>query len=121
VHRVLDPRGGLLGALGALLDKPALLGTTISASAVPGGIRVRVHSALDPTLAGLPGSRSVQFAPTLPSLMPRGSMLMLDVPGLDRAAPAVLRAAARIGVMGRVAPLLSRLGAALQSEGVDLP
>jgi hypothetical protein len=53
-------------------------------------------------------------------VLPAGSTLMLDVDGLDRAAPELLRAAATAGVATNVAPLLARLGAALAAEGVGV-
>jgi hypothetical protein len=46
--------------------------------------------------------------------------LMLDVDGLDRAAPQLLRAAATAGFAADVAPLLARLGAALTAQGVSV-
>jgi hypothetical protein len=52
--------------------------------------------------------------------MPTGSILMLDVSGLDRIAPQVLNAGATAGVAGDIGPLLSRLGTALTAEGVDV-
>ena len=52
--------------------------------------------------------------------MPAGSILMLDVTGLDRVAPRVLNAGASAGVAGGLGPLLSRLGTALSSEGVNV-
>jgi hypothetical protein len=52
--------------------------------------------------------------------MPTGSILMLDVTGLDRVAPTVLNAGSAAGVAGGIGPLLSRLGTALGSEGVNV-
>ena len=49
--------------------------------------------------------------------MPTGSILMFDVPGLDRVAPSVLNAGAVAGVAGGIGPLLSRLGTALEHRG----
>jgi hypothetical protein len=45
---------------------------------------------------------------------------VLDVPGLDRVAPRVLLAGAGAGIVGKLGPLLGRLGAALASEGVNV-
>jgi hypothetical protein len=45
---------------------------------------------------------------------------MLDVDGLDRYAPTLLRAAVTAGIAGNVAPLLGQLGSALASEGVNV-
>jgi hypothetical protein len=52
--------------------------------------------------------------------MPAGSTLLLDVKGLRRAAPQILATAAGLGIGTQIAPLLSRLGGALASEGVDV-
>jgi hypothetical protein len=120
VRRVLAPRGGLLGALGVLLNQPALTAATISVSAVFGGARVRVHSAIDPIVARLSGPAPSPFTPTLTDLMPAGASVLLDVRGLGRVAPRVLAAAAAGGLGRGVGPLLGRLGSALRSEGVDI-
>jgi hypothetical protein len=120
VRRVLLPRGGLLGALGRLLLAPALSGTTISLSAAPGGARVTVHSALDPSLARISGPPAPRFTPTLASVLPAGSSLLLDVHGLARAAPGVLAASATAGIAPQLGPLFHRFGVALSSEGVNV-
>lgn len=120
VRRVLAPRGGMLGALAALLDRPALIGAAVSVSAVGGGARIQVHLALDPALARLSGPSSAPFTPTLAGVMPSGSTLLFDVRGLARAAPRVLGASAVAGFAAGLGPLLRRLGAALGSEGVDV-
>jgi hypothetical protein len=120
VRRVLAPRGGLLGALALLLNDPALTGSTISVSAVSGGVHVRVHGALDPTLARLNRPAPIPFSPTLADVMPAGSTAMLDVQNLSLAAPRVLAAAAAAGIGGGIAPLLGRLGSALSAQGVDV-
>jgi hypothetical protein len=119
VERVLSPQGGLLGALGGLLYQPALQGVAMSLSPAAGGARVLVHSALDPSLAKLSHPAKTAFTPTLQSVMPAGSILMLDVRGLNRVAPQVLNAGAAAGVAGGIGPLLTRLGGALRAEGVN--
>jgi hypothetical protein len=113
---LLGSRGGLLGAVQALLSQSRLIGTTVSVSAVSGGAKIRIHSAL--TRAS--GDTVPQFAPTLQGVMPAGSMLLLDVTGLDRVAPQILTAAATAGVAATIGPLLHRLGAALTSEGFNV-
>jgi hypothetical protein len=120
VRRVLLPRGGLLGALGRLLLQPALSATALSLSAVPGGARVTVHSALDPSLAKESGPPAPRFTPSLDAVLPAGSSLLVDVHGLARAAPGVLAASGAAGIAPQLGPLLHRLGVALTSEGVDL-
>jgi hypothetical protein len=120
VRRLLMPQGGVIAALGALLYQPALTGVAVSLSATTGGAKVRVHSALDPNFQRAAGTPTADFAPTLDSVIPSGSMLLLDVTGLDRIAPHLLGALATGGVLRGLGPLLSRLGAALQSEGVNV-
>jgi hypothetical protein len=120
VRRVLAPQGGVLGALGDLLYQPALQGVTITLTPFSSGARVRVHSALDPSLAKLSPGSAARFTPTLTRVMPSGSILVLDLVGLDREAPQVLNAGAAAGVAGGLGPLLGRLGAALSAEGVNL-
>ena len=114
---LLESRGGVAGAIGLLLDRPDLQGTAISVSAAPGEAEVWIHSAL---LAKRAFATRSPFTPTLGSILPAGSTLMLDVDGLNRAAPQLLRAAATAGFAGNVAPLLARLGAALTAEGVNV-
>lgn len=120
VRRVLASRGGLPGALGVLLYKPALLGSAVSVSATAGGARVRVHSALDPKLSQLGGSGSGGFVPSLQRTIPAGSTLMLDLTGLDRIAPRVLGAGAAGGLGRQIGPLLRHLGTGLSAEGVGV-
>jgi hypothetical protein len=119
VRRLLATTTGPLGALGALLSQPALTATTISVSPASGGVRVRMHGALSPGLLKLSG-RPQQFEPSLPNVLPTGSMLLIDAARLDTAAPRMLKALASIGIAGRVQPLISRLGSALSSQGVHL-
>jgi hypothetical protein len=121
VRRVLAPQGGVLGALGALLYQPALEGVSVALSAASGGVKVRVHSALDPAVTRLErrsGQRS--FTPTLDRAVPSGTTLLLDVIGLDRIGSHLLGAGSAGGALSRLGPLLRRLGAALQAEGVDV-
>jgi hypothetical protein len=116
LRQLLGTGGGALGALGALLDHPGLTGTAISVSTVSGGAGVRIHS----TFAASVKRSESSFTPTLQSLLPAGSTLMLDVGSLPGAAPRLLGAAATAGIGGNIAPLLDRLGAALAAEGVNV-
>ncbi len=120
VRRLLADQGGAIGALGSLLYQPALQGVAMSVRPTSAGLGVRIHSVLDPTLVKLNGTPNAAFTPTLASVMPAGASLMLDVSGLDRVAPQVLNAGASAGVAGGIGPLLSRLGSALRSEGVNV-
>jgi hypothetical protein len=115
VRRLLIPQAGLLGALGTMLDEPALAGTTISLSASGKQAHLHVHSALITH-----GVAVRTFAPSLDQLLPSGTPFELDVAGLPNAAPRVLGAAASVGILGQVAPLLRRLGGALAGEGVNV-
>ena len=120
VTRALAPSSGLLGALGTLLDQPALTAVTFSVSPAAGGFSVRVHSLLDPKLANAPSLRTSSFTPTLAAALPAGSTMMLEVPSLSGAVPKLLAAAAKLGIAGRAAAVLGRLGAALIAEGVNV-
>ena len=120
VRRALAPSSGLLGALGTLLDQPALTAVTIAVSPDVGGFAVRVHSVLDPKLANAPALRARSFTPSLAAALPAGSTMMLDVPSLTGAVPKLLAAAAKLGIAGRVASVLGRLGGALVAEGVNM-
>ena len=116
VRTLLEARTGVAGAIGLLLDHPALTGTAISLSAIDGGARLLVHSVM------APGAKSTSrpFTPTLQSVLPSGSALMFDVDGLDRVAPELLRAGAAAGVGANLDLLLRRLGTALVSQGVNI-
>jgi hypothetical protein len=120
VRRLLTDQGGAIGALGSLVYQPALQGVSMAVVPTASGLGVRIHSVLDPTLVKVNGTPSASFTPTLASVMPAGASLMLDVSGLDRVAPQVLNAGSSAGVAGGIGPLLTRLGAALRSEGVNV-
>jgi hypothetical protein len=119
VRRLLSPRGGIVGAIGDLLYQPALQGVAVGVVPASGGARVLIHSALDPALQRLNRTRET-FTPTLQNVLPSGSILMLDVHGLDRMAPAVMSAGATAGIAGGIGQLLARLGVALTAEGVNV-
>jgi hypothetical protein len=115
VRRILEPRGGVVGAMATMIDRPALEGTALSLSADAGAADIRINSALHPSRA-----HPVSIKPTLQSVLPAGSTLMLDVDGLDRAGPELLRAVATAGFAANVAPLLAHLGTALAAQGVSV-
>lgn len=120
VRRLLAAQPGVIGAVGSLLYQPALQGVDLSLSPTTQGARVRIHSALDPSLTRLSPPSTQAFSPTLENVMPAGAILMFDVAGLDRIAPSVLNAGSVAGIAGGIGPLLSRLGAALRAEGVNV-
>jgi hypothetical protein len=117
IHQLLAARTGVAGAIGSLLDRPALQGAAISLSPSPSGAQIQVHSVLGGSAAGVAAG---SFVPTLQSVLPSGSTLMLDVDGLGRAAPGLLSAAATAGIAGNVGPLLRRVGSALTAQGVKV-
>jgi hypothetical protein len=120
VRRALVPRQGLLGALGTLLDQPALEAVAATLSPSSGGFRLWVHSTLAPGLARATAPQSVAITPSLADVLPAGSLMLLDAGNLRRSAPKLLAAAAKIGVAGRASTLLTRLGGALVAQGVNL-
>ncbi len=117
VSRVLAPRGGVIGALAILLSRPGLRGATVAVSPAAHGATVRVHSALTSDITRAP---SPTFTPTLAQRITAGVPFMLGVADLTRAAPTVLSASAQLGLVSGLGPLLSRLGAALTSEGINV-
>jgi hypothetical protein len=119
VRRLLVAQGGLAGAIGALLYRPALAGVSMSLSAQAPGAQVQIHTVLDPALVQVSGAGASSFAPSLEPQLPAGSSLALDVTGLDKLAPRVLNAGAAGGIAGGLGPLLSRLGEALRAEGIN--
>jgi hypothetical protein len=122
VRRVLADQSGILGAVGSLLSQPALQGVAVSLTPTQRGATIRIHTALDRALVkvGSGGSAPRAFTPSLPALMPATSSLVVDVADLDKVAPQVLNAGAAAGLAGGIGPLLSRLGSALRSEGVNV-
>jgi hypothetical protein len=114
VTRLLSTRHGVLGILGNLLYQPTLEGIALSLTPVSGGLKVLVHSVLDPQLTRV---SPTTFTPTLASEVPAGAALMLDVTGLNRVLPHVLDT---IGIGARIPKLLKALGIALTAEGVDV-
>jgi hypothetical protein len=122
VRRVLAGQPGILGALGGLLYQPALQGVAMWLVPTRIGARIQIHSALDPSLerVGVTPGGGAPFSPSLQAVMPTAASLMLDVTGLDRVAPQVLNAGSAAGIAGGLGPLLSRLGSALVSEGVNV-
>lgn len=114
MRRLIVPQHGLVGILGALADQPTLQGVAIALTPASGGVRVRVHSVLDPQLAR-PSSAS--FTPSLTASVPAGAALFLDVTGLNRILPRVL---GTIGIGAQIPKLLTKLGTALTAEGVNV-
>jgi hypothetical protein len=121
VRRLLQGRAGIAGAVGALFGQATLTGATLTASPQSRGFKLRIHTAFDPGISGLNQDAPSQFTPTLQNVIPAGTPLMLDLTGLTHAAPQLLRAGAAAGVGSSIGPLLSRLGAALSAEGVNVP
>ena len=101
IRQLVVPRTGVAGAIGLLLDRPSLQGAAISLSATSGGARVRMDTVGRAGASRATAPSGVSFTPTLQSVLPAGSTLMVDVPGLGRAAPALLGAAATAGIGGQ--------------------
>jgi len=111
VQRLLAPQGGLLGAVGVLLDSPALTGTGFGLRPAGDGARLVVKSLRDPKLAGGAASGFRTFKPTLQDDAPAGAMAFLDVSNL---APALQRLLAAAGPStAQLAPLVGNLDSGL--------
>ncbi|HEY3190947.1 MAG TPA: DUF3352 domain-containing protein [Solirubrobacteraceae bacterium] len=103
VRRLLEPAGGLLGAVGALLDHPGLRATGLALTAEDPGARLVVHA--------LGGTGPYEpFSPSLPSEVPSGALAYIGVRGFDRAAARLLAAT------GEQASTLARVVAAIPRE-----
>jgi hypothetical protein len=120
IRQLVVPRTGVAGAIGLLLDRPSLQGAAISLSATSGGARVLMDTVGRAGASRSTAPSGASFSPTLQSVLPAGSTLMVDVPGLGRAAPVLLGAAAAAGIGANIGPLLGRLGSALAAEGVNV-
>jgi Protein of unknown function (DUF3352) len=120
IRGLVAPRTGVAGAIGLLLDRPSLQGAAISLSATSGGARVLMDTVDRAGASRSTAPSGASFTPTLQTVLPAGSTLMVDVPGLGRAAPALLGAAATAGIGANIGPLLGRLGSALAAEGVNV-
>ena len=121
VLRLLDSRQGFLGALGALISPPSLLGTELTVSPESPGLIVHIHDVLDRATAAADTKRLAPFSPSLASVLPSGSTLMIDARSLAAVAPIALAAMGKIGLYGQVPDLLHRLGTALTGAGVNVP
>jgi hypothetical protein len=105
VREVLASRDGLLGTLGALLDRPGLTAAGASVSAEERGLRARVRLA-----GGAP--RDSSFEPELLERVPERAAAYVGV----RGAPRLLRVLGRLGAERS----LQQLGDALAGEaGID--
>jgi len=105
VRDVLAPRGGLLGALGALLDRPGLTAAGASVTAEERGLRAHVRLA-----GGAP--RDAGFEPVLLERVPEGAAAYAGV-------RSALRLVRVLGRLGAERPL-RRLGEELAEEaGID--
>ncbi len=119
VRQVLAPRGGVLGAVGGLLDQPALAGAALTLSAQGDGARARLHTVLDPGQAA-PPSPFAPFTPSLPAQAQGPATAWLQLSGIGAAGPRLLGAVPTGGAGARIAAVLGQLGRALSARGVDL-
>ena len=106
VREVLAARGGLPGALGALLDRPGLTAAGAAVTAEEDGLRAHVRLA-----GGAP--EDAGFAPVLLERIPEGAAAYLGVRGGLRLA----RLLARLGAGGPLAAVRASLP---DAAGVDL-
>ena len=106
VRQVLAPRGGLLGTLGTLVERPGLTAAGAALTAEPGGLRVHVRLA-----GGAP--RGAAFEPVLLERVPEAAAAYLGV----RGAPRLVRLLERLGAGATVAALRELLA---DAAGVDL-
>ena len=97
IRRLLAPQGGLLGAIGTLLNHPALTAAGLALSPAGGGARLMVHEVLDPGLQRSAPAPFRTFSPSLASAVPANALAYLGVAGLDRALGRLLGAAGRSG------------------------
>jgi Protein of unknown function (DUF3352) len=106
VRAVLAPRDGLLGALGALLDRPGLSAAGAAVTAEGGGLRAHVR-----LVGGAP--RDSDFEPVLLERVPEGAAAYVGI----RSALRLVRVLERLGA----ARQLERFGNALAREaGIEL-
>jgi Protein of unknown function (DUF3352) len=106
VREVLRSRQGLLGTLGALLDRPGLVGAGATVTAEEGGLRAHVRLA-----GGAP--RDAAFEPLLLERIPEDAAAYLGI----RDAPRLVRLFERLGAGGLIAAVR---GVADEEAGIDL-
>ncbi|HEY3021862.1 MAG TPA: DUF3352 domain-containing protein, partial [Solirubrobacteraceae bacterium] len=102
VRRLLAPAGGLLGVVGALLDRPGLRATGAALSAKDPGARLVVHA--------LGGTGPYEpFVPRLLGDVPKGALAYIGVRGFDRTAARLLAATGEeSSTLGRVIGAIPR-------------
>jgi len=116
VRRLLEPQPGVLGAIGALVDRPGLRVAALGLSAQDEEARVTVRSLLRRP------DRTRSFTPELAADVPEGAIAYLGATGIDRAAARLLGLAQAGGAAtGGLDQLLRRAAADLgRRAGVDL-
>jgi hypothetical protein len=102
VERLLLPQGGVLGAVAALLDQPALRGAGFGLSASGDVVHVRITSLLSSGRAA-----PKPFEPTLAAVVPADALAYFGVSDLEGA---LRRATAAAGSTASLAPLVAGLG-----------
>lgn len=121
VARLLAAQGGALGAAGALIDQPSLLGVALAMTPESGRARISIHSVLDPRVSKTL-DRGKPFEPKLIGSVPASAMAYLGLTRVDRAATRVLAAGLAGGGAGRqITQLLQRVRTDLvRRAGVNL-
>ncbi|MES1194162.1 MAG: hypothetical protein ABUM26_07540 [Solirubrobacterales bacterium] len=115
VRRLLAPQGGLLGAVGTLVDQATLKGAAFGLAGAGYRVKLTVASQLDPSLAtgtAKAGAGFKPFRPKLASAVPADAMAYLGVSNLG---PALQRLLAAAGAgSASLKPLVGSLGEPLQ-------
>jgi hypothetical protein len=107
LRRLLAPAGGVLGAVGVLLDRPGLKGTAVALRAGSPGAQLDIRSAV-------PGHTGTAFDPKLLDAVPKSAMAVYDTTGLDQSATRLLAGAGTT----QLADLLAQFQKALGAQGV---
>lgn len=117
VRRVLAPQGGLIGAVGTLLDDPRLQATELALTVEDPGARLTARSLLTRPRRGR--ARASSFDSELVGDMPRSALAYLGLRGLDRAVGPILTALG--AAPGGVGELLRQVGGDVaRRAGVDV-
>jgi hypothetical protein len=120
VRRLLASQTGPLGVAGVLLDQPALAGAAVGLTAGGGGMRLDVHSQLDPVLARKRQQAFRPFSPRLLGSVPKSAMAYLGVTGLDRVGGRLLNAGVAGGAAGARLDQVARRAARELAKGAGV-
>jgi hypothetical protein len=82
-RQLLAPAGGILGFAGTLLTRPALVAAAAGAEATDDGVKLVVHSLLDPQIERRRRSPFKPFRPTLQDRAPASTVAFIGLAGVD--------------------------------------